>query len=51
MRGAVEKQPTASKTKGVVGQIGKNSPIAPIPRKINPNATKIIVLNCKKSPD
>lgn len=36
MCGVDEKKATETKTKGVVGQTGKNKPIKPNPRKINP---------------
>ena len=47
MRGAAEKEATASKTKGVVGQIGRKRPMAPNPKKRKPTEVSRIVLKCQ----
>lgn len=50
MCGVDEKQATETKTKGVVGQTGKNRPITPSPRKINPMPVSRNILMFNASP-
>ncbi len=44
--GVDEKQATETKTKGVVGQTGKNKPMIPKPRNIKPSAVRRIIFIC-----
>jgi hypothetical protein len=47
MRGVDEKQAKESKTKGVVGRTGNNTPIAPKLKKTNPKQVRITVFKYK----
>ena len=44
--GLVEKQPAATSTNGVVGQTGRNKPIAPSVKNKNPSPSKINFFIC-----
>lgn len=50
MRGVEEKQPTDTKTKGVVGHIGKKRPINAINKNTKPRKVRIIIFNFNLSP-
>ncbi|KAF0223329.1 MAG: hypothetical protein FD179_1751 [Erysipelotrichaceae bacterium] len=48
--GVEEKQATETKINGVVGQTGKNRPMTPSPRKINPMLVSRNILTFNASP-
>ena len=49
-RGVQEKQAAETRTKGVVGQIGSSSPMAPIPRKKKPSPVSSIIFTRNEPP-
>lgn len=48
--GVEEKHAADTNTNGVVGHIGRNKPMAPNPKKINPKIEIKIILTFKLSP-